>query len=239
MSVQVTSICDRTIGFSSLFLTLMLADLVLVSLSPYKTRILLQSFWTFSRISNGTCPHTFPVFSRQACSADTKVLVLVLSLSLFFLILQNEIYIYIYEEVLRNIIKCSKNENWIITFAQVFRAFILYFKALLAMIADLILHRSTCLVHSGILSHSYLQNCQFCTLHILSGYCWYTVFQVSPAIHLGSSPGSDWFTQGHSQTFSEDITSLYRLCDLGNCCVWRWTLAGIWFWFHHSIESNF
>lgn len=161
---------------------------------------------------------------RQACSADAKV-----SLSLSPFLFQYFRKKNIYKEIFRNDIKCNKNENRMITFAQVFGAFTLDFKALLTMIADLIPLHVWCIWES---SHFPIGR----TSQVLSGYCWYRVFWVSPEINLGSSLGSDWFTQGHSQTFPEGITSL---CDLGNCCVWRWALSGVWFRFHHSIESNF
>ena len=51
---------------------------------------------------------------------------------------------------------------------------------------------------------------------------------LSRDVRSGSSPGSDWATQGHSETCPEATPTLSWLCGKGRFHVGRWIFAPVW-----------
>ena len=70
-------------------------------------------------------------------------------------------------------------------------------------------HLKLCRVELGASLHSYFQ--VFCR-----------------DVQSGSSPGSSWATQGHSEICPEATSALSWLCAYGLCLVERWTFSPVW-----------
>ena len=68
---------------------------------------------------------------------------------------------------------------------------------------------------------------------------------ISRDVRVGSSLGSGWATQGHSETCPKATPAVSWLCALGRCPVGWWTFAPVWgpersgLGFHQGSLSTF